>query len=291
MGLAVRVVQTLENVMKLFSSLLLVVLLTPIAVAAQTSPDAVEIQKLLNQFLAATADPAMHERFWADDLIYTRSAGRRVSKADVLRDVRSAPAPKPGDPKTVFTSEDVRIQQYGDTAVVAFQLVGTTQTEFGQNVSRNLNSGTFVKREGKWQVVNWQSTRMAKTEEDSRKEVAASEAALFRALLEADTKRLTSLIDQSFVWTHGDGKPATRQQLIAALTEGRLKYSKIENAKVTYSISGETAIVRGESTRQRSAIPDKPGQADATPITTFFTLTFVSQGGPWRAVAMHTSQN
>jgi len=23
-----------------------------------------------------------------------------------------------------------------------------------------LNSGTFVKRNGKWQVVNWQSTRM-----------------------------------------------------------------------------------------------------------------------------------
>lgn len=277
--------------MKLFSSLLLVVLLTPIAVVAQTTPDAVEIQKLLNQFLAATTDPAMHERFWADDLIYTRSAGRRVSKADVLRDVRSAPAPKPGDPRTVFTAEDVRLKQYGDTAIVAFQLVGTTHAEYGQNITRNLNSGTFVKRDGRWQVVNWQSTRMAKTEEDSKREVASSETALFRALLDADTKRLATLIDQSFVWTHGDGRPATRQQLLSALTEGRLKYSKIENAKVTYSITGETAIVRGESTRQRSAIPDKPGQADAAPMTTFFTLTLVSQGGPWRAVAMHTSEN
>lgn len=277
--------------MKRLSHLLFFVLLTPVALIAQNTPDAVEIQKLLNQFLAATTDPAMHERFWADDLIYTRSAGRRVSKADVLRDVRSAPAPKPGDPRTVFTAEDVRLQQYGDTAIVAFQLVGTTQTEYGQNITRNLNSGTFVKRDGRWQVVNWQSTRMAKSEEDSKREVAASEAALFRALLEADTKRLATLIDQSFVWTHGDGRPASRQQLLIALSEGRLKYSKIENAKVTYSIAGETAIVRGESTRQRSSIPDKPGPGDATPITTFFTLTFVSQGGPWRAVAMHTSQN
>ena len=277
--------------MKLFSYLLLVMLLMPIGVAAQTTPDAVEIQKLLNQFLAATTDPAMHERFWADDLIYTRSAGRRVSKSDVLRDVRSAPAPKPGDPKTVFTAEDVRIQQYGDTAIVAFLLIGTTQNDYGQNISRNLNSGTFVKREGKWQVVSWQSTRMAKTEEDSKREVTASETALFRALLEADTKRLAMLIDSSFVWTHGDGRQATRQQLLTALTEGRLKYSKIENAKVTYSISGETAIVRGESTRQRTAIPDKPGPGDAAPITSFFTLMLISQGGPWRAVAMHTSQN
>ncbi len=277
--------------MKRLITLFFVVLLTPIALSAQSNPDAVEIQKLLNQFLAATTDAVMHERFWADDLIYTRSAGRRVSKADVLRDVRSAPAPKPGDPKTVFTAEDVRIQQYGDTAIVAFKLIGMTQTEHGQNTSRNLNSGTFVKRDGKWQVVNWQSTRMAKTEAESKQEVASSEAALFRALLEADTKRLSSLLDSSFVWTHGDGRPATRQQLISVLSDGRLKYSKIENAKVTYSISGETAIVRGESTRQRSAIPDKPGPGDAAPITTFFTLTLVSQGGPWRAVAMHTSQN
>src|SRR5687768_1710277 len=75
---------------------------------AQAAPDAAELTKLLNDFLAGASrnDPAVHERFWADDLIYTRSAGRRVSKAEILRDLRSAPAPKPDDPKTVYTAED-----------------------------------------------------------------------------------------------------------------------------------------------------------------------------------------
>src|SRR5678815_1424534 len=129
---------------------------------AQSAPDAAELTKLLNDFLAGASrnDVAIHDRFWADDLIYTRSAGRRVNKAEVMHDVRTSPAPKPTDPKTVYTAEDIRIQQYGDTAVVAFRLVATTE----KNVANLLNSGTFVKRNGKWQVVNWQSTRMPRTE-------------------------------------------------------------------------------------------------------------------------------
>jgi hypothetical protein len=79
---------------------------------AQTAPDAAELTRLLNEFLAGASrgDAAIHERFWADDLIYTRSAGRRVNKAEVLHDVRNAPAPKPGDPTTIYTAEDIRIQ-------------------------------------------------------------------------------------------------------------------------------------------------------------------------------------
>jgi len=96
---------------------------TAAAAMAQAAPDAAELTKLLNDFLAGASrnDPAVHERFWADDLIYTRSAGRRVTKADIMRDLREAPAPKADDPKTVYTAENVRIQQYGTTAIVAFR--------------------------------------------------------------------------------------------------------------------------------------------------------------------------
>src|SRR5688572_33073822 len=38
-----------------------------------------------------------------------------------------------------------------------------------KSVANLLNSGTFVKRNGKWQVVNWQSTRMPQTEAESRR--------------------------------------------------------------------------------------------------------------------------
>src|ERR1043165_9054361 len=142
-------------------SLLLLTLAS--SVLAQTAPDAAELTKLLNDFLAGASrnDVAVHERFWADDLIYTRSAGRRVNKAEVMHDVRTAPAPKPTDPKTIYTAEDIRIQQYGNTAVVAFRLVATTEKNGKTEVANYLNSGTFLKRKGKWQVVSWQATKAA----------------------------------------------------------------------------------------------------------------------------------
>src|SRR5687767_8151569 len=115
---------------------------------AQSAPDAAALTALLQEFLAGASrnDAAVHDRFWAEDVIYTGSGGRRRGKADIMRDVRSAPAPKPGDPTTTYTAEDVRIQQYGQTAIVAFRLVGTTQRAGGKTeITNHLNSGTFIK--------------------------------------------------------------------------------------------------------------------------------------------------
>jgi hypothetical protein len=66
-----------------------------------------------------------------------------------------------------------------------------------------------------------------------------------------------------------------------------MKFSKLENTKVGVSIFGDTAVVRGESLRQRSAVPG--GSGDANPSVVFYTLTFVNQVTGWKAVAMHTS--
>ena len=149
--------------MKRLFSFVILTLAAALIVQAQTAPDAAELTKLLNDFLAGASrnDAAMHDRFWADDVIYTGSAGRRRGKAEIMKDVRSAPAPKPGDAKTTYTAEDVRIQQYGNTAIVAFRLVGTTEKDGKTEVAKYLNSGTFLKRKSKWQVVNWQATKAA----------------------------------------------------------------------------------------------------------------------------------
>jgi hypothetical protein len=144
---------------KYISTILL--LIAAVSVAGQSAPDAAELTRLLNEFLAGAGrnDAAVHDRFWAEDLIYTRGVGVRTNKEELMKGVRSAPAPKAGDPVTVYTAEDVRIQQYGDAAVVAFRLVGTTtRTDGTRSVSNHLNTGTFVRRNGKWQVVAWQAT-------------------------------------------------------------------------------------------------------------------------------------
>jgi ketosteroid isomerase-like protein len=259
--------------MKTILCSLLLLLTLGSSVFAQTAPDAAELTKLLNDFLAGASrnDVEIHDRFWADDLIYTRSAGRRVNKAEVMHDVRNAPAPKPTDPKTVYTAEDIRIQQYGDTAVVAFRLVATTDAGGSKQVANLLNSGTFVKRNGKWQVVNWQSTRMPRTEAESKSEVTIVDATLQQAILSGDAAKVAAFTDESFIWTRG-ATQMTRQQLLDALRAGKLKYAKPNAAKMSVSVYGDTAVVHGEL---QAASP--------------YTVVFINQLGVWRAVSMHTS--
>ena len=79
-----------------------------------------------------------------------------------MKGLRSAPAPKPDDPVTLYSAEDVVIHQYGaknEMAIVAFRLVITTTNKDGtKKVGSNLNTGVFLKGKGSWQVVAWQST-------------------------------------------------------------------------------------------------------------------------------------
>ena len=55
-----------------------------------------------------------------------------------------------------YSAEDVQIQVYGDAAIVAFRMVATPVE--GSETQEYLNTGTFMKRDGKWQVVAWQAT-------------------------------------------------------------------------------------------------------------------------------------
>jgi hypothetical protein len=84
-----------ERMMRVVSSAF-VTLLLALGLRAQTAPAAPELTRLLKEFLAGASrnDAAAHERFRADDLIYTGSSGRRVGKAEIMRGVRSAQAPR-----------------------------------------------------------------------------------------------------------------------------------------------------------------------------------------------------
>ena len=58
-------------------------------------------------------------------------------------------------------TEDVTVHDYGDTAIVAFRLVARTEHSDGKiEMSNYRNTGTFLRRDGRWQVVAWQSTKM-----------------------------------------------------------------------------------------------------------------------------------
>lgn len=129
--------------------------------AQNLAPDGPELTRLVNEFLVAAGrnDASAHDRFWADDLIYTRGAGVRLGKAELMTGVRSSTPLKPNEqPPAVFSAEDIRVQQYGNVAVVAYRLVAKTERDGKPVVASYFNTDVFVKRDSKWQVVSHQVT-------------------------------------------------------------------------------------------------------------------------------------
>ncbi|MEX2456902.1 MAG: nuclear transport factor 2 family protein [Balneolaceae bacterium] len=125
----------------------------------QTTNDREELNSLLTEFLEGAAfDEAIHDRFWAEDLIYTSSTGERFGKDQIMSGFEDENSAEPDENLPVYHAEDVDIRLHGETAIIAFRLVSTVQEDDETETSYNLNTGTFLKRDGLWQVVAWQST-------------------------------------------------------------------------------------------------------------------------------------
>ena len=103
----------------------------------------------------ASKDVATLESLIADDLIYTHSSARLDTKRSLIEGMTSG--------KTVYTSvepSDVKAQDLGDTVVLTgvAQIkvtVGGTPNAFGVRFT-----DVYARRNGRWQMVTWQSTRL-----------------------------------------------------------------------------------------------------------------------------------
>ncbi len=132
-------------------AMMLAMLTSPLARAG----DIEDITLLLEDFLANTEKAAAHDRFWADELVYTSSSGQRSGKP--ARMAAFAAGTQPASlADNAYRGEDIRIQLYGDTAVLTFRLVAEPRD--GSATRQFFNTGTFVKRSGEWRAVAWQAT-------------------------------------------------------------------------------------------------------------------------------------
>jgi len=145
-----------------------IVALLLMASSACHASDADDLTAMLHQFLAGVSDAAVHDRFWGEELIYTSSRGTRTNKAEIMQGFDASDDSDSDAATPVYTAEDIQIQVYGTTAVVAFRLVATTADRMDASggdtvVQYYFNTGTFVKRDGAWQVVAWQATVIPQT--------------------------------------------------------------------------------------------------------------------------------
>jgi ketosteroid isomerase-like protein len=117
-----------------------------------------EIQELHNKLVQAqlNSDVAALDRLFADDHIFTNPLGVVQTKAQRLAEIQS------GSRKLeLFSVTDVQVRVYGDTAVVTSRAMLKGQRQ-GQDISGQFRGiDVYVKKQGRWQVVAAQATRIA----------------------------------------------------------------------------------------------------------------------------------
>ncbi|MDB6113200.1 MAG: hypothetical protein JWQ62_145 [Lacunisphaera sp.] len=131
----------------------------PAAWAGDATTTQAAITGMLQEFLAKNTERAQHDRFWAEDLIYTGSGAAVRTKAEIMKSFdedKAAPA-KPKEPQPTYSAEDIVVRPYGTTAALTFRLVAHNPDG---TVQYYRNSGTFLLRDGQWQVVTWQATKV-----------------------------------------------------------------------------------------------------------------------------------
>jgi len=118
-----------------------------------------QITQMVRDFLAAVprGERQIFDTFFADDVIYTRSAGVTVDKNEILKNIGVRAA---NEPNATYEADDFTVHPYGSMAVVNFRLIQHNEQDGKKETNYFRNTGTFLKRNGKWQVVAWQATKV-----------------------------------------------------------------------------------------------------------------------------------
>jgi ketosteroid isomerase-like protein len=116
-----------------------------------------EIKSLEARRFHALTEPdgSALESLLSDDLVYTHATGWRQTKAEFLASVRTGEIQCHS-----FTSADVKVRVYGSTAVVTGRASVKARAKGQELDVELLYLEAFVKQDGRWQLVAWQSTRV-----------------------------------------------------------------------------------------------------------------------------------
>ena len=120
------------------------------------------LTELLNEFLTKVNEYEMHDRFWADDLVYTGSAGTRHGKKLIMDGMQESESDTSESMNPHYSYDNLKVKVFGKTAAITFQLIAETPGD----TLHYLNSGFFEKRDGQWKAVVWQATRMEESSGD-----------------------------------------------------------------------------------------------------------------------------
>ena len=114
--------------MKITARLATLVCVALLAGGSVFASDVDELTVMLHEFLATSGEEQAHARFWAEDLVYSSSAGLRFGKADIMAGFDITDEPDDATDKAaaiIYTGEEIESRQ---TVATFFEQWGGAST-------------------------------------------------------------------------------------------------------------------------------------------------------------------
>jgi ketosteroid isomerase-like protein len=147
-----------EAVKRILLVMISFVCLLLLAKARMTQEGESDIRELERQRFRAMeqVDVATLDRILSDDLIYTHANGLQQTKAELIGVLG------PGDFKyeSITPGDNLRVRIYNETALVTGRASIKIKTHGEAQSFKICYLDVYVKQEGRWQMVAWQSARV-----------------------------------------------------------------------------------------------------------------------------------
>ncbi|MDQ3749082.1 MAG: nuclear transport factor 2 family protein [Acidobacteriota bacterium] len=185
------------------------------------------------------------ERFAADDLIFIGISGKKWTKAEQMENFKKATGTY-----TAFKRDIESIRVMGDMAVVVSHINFTSKNkQTGTTFNGGFRTtGVLAKRGGKWTAIVSQATR--DEPQPDEKELNKFLDDYTAALQKNSADETDKFLANDYTRVGPDGSVATKEQQIAGIRSGDLKYQTVETTdrKWRFKGFGNVAIVTSKLT-------------------------------------------
>ena len=263
--------------------LIAMMLLAVSSFAFGQAKDEQAIRQTLTQLMTALSSNDLDTvgRIYADDYMIGLADGSMTTKAQRLSALKS------GDLRyQSLVFDGVKIRQYGNAAVVNYHVTGKTITRAGEQPVNSQAMVMLVKNGGRWQVVSSQLTDYSPSRSGPVDEKVLNQFMddYFAALKQNSADVTGPFFAAEYIRVGPDGSTLNRDQALAALRSGDLKYESVVAEDRTWRTFGpETAIVTSRATIKASYKgQDVSGTYRATSVLR-------KMGDRWAIVSTHLS--
>jgi len=232
--------------------LIATMLLAVSSFAFAQAKDEQAIRQTLTELMTALSNNDLDTagRIYADDYVIGLADGSMTTKAQRLSALKS------GDLRyQSLVFDALKIRQYGNAAVANYHVTGKTITRAGEQPVNSQAMVMLVKNGGRWQVVSSQLTDYAPSQSGAVDEKVLNQFMedYFVALKKNSADAVGPFFAAEYIRVGPDGSTLNKEQAVAALRSGDLKYESVVAEDRTWRTFGnDTAIVTSRATVKAS---------------------------------------